>query len=234
MEVDAANAPIPDLDDDAPHPDASGSGGPPQPLPQLPDAIEGLVAQMAIGSRPLVQPRSDDFINEQYIEDNTKLASRHGHLYTVPKRTWHNAHQQERDFNKFNDDVGFVQSVHFGDVFRKRWMILHFSNVEVCQSLYHQLALHCDMLAVGIVQVGDGSQVATALFHRNSATRLNLEGIHVVKWYSPNLKARKNVDDIVMQCILAWLKMQSRAWSYRHHAIIVSCCGCCCCVLRIL
>ena len=145
--------------------------------------------------------------DEQWIQANTKIYSRHGHLYLTPARK-----QGERvpvegadvaanvDFNKFVKEVGFDTS----DVWmnKKRWHLIQFADPGSADAVFTALSLTCDIVGVGVNVDGHCSAIARS----SNYIRPDLSAINVTNHFYPKIRGHVNTDDLMCSLCLAWGK----------------------------
>eukprot|EP00930_Biecheleria_cincta_P070326 TRINITY_DN57968_c0_g1_i1.p1 TRINITY_DN57968_c0_g1~~TRINITY_DN57968_c0_g1_i1.p1 ORF type:complete len:555 (-),score=71.38 TRINITY_DN57968_c0_g1_i1:27-1691(-) len=165
----------------------------------LPDEIMDTVEALAVS--PVVNIPSADTVDTLYIANHTKLYSSVGHLYITPTPTSGTEDGASlADFQKFNETVGFDQSETYN--VKKRWHIIQFSNAQDKDRVYQALSVVGDIVGVGVDANGHCSGVCRA----TSYAIPNFNGIRVYKYFTPKLHGKKNTDELMCQCLLAWGK----------------------------
>ncbi len=135
---------------------------------------------------PLLPPPVPGAITEEYIFLHTKLSTPTGHIYPTPTAANFAGIQVDRTgLELLNVSPGFeVFPAFAGDkVLRKRWLILHFSEVHLSALIFERMLQTCDLVGVGVTAGMCSAVVRRVVLgrtHRTSAgTAGALQHVHL-------------------------------------------------------
>ncbi len=102
-----------------------------------------------------------------------------GHLYTTPQRNSFTKTDTSRAaFNDFNINIGFDEFAGLGQVLRKRWLIIQYSDASQTEVIFMGLCSSCDIVGIGLY---DG--MCSAIVRRSSYVKF--PSANIVKIYTP-------------------------------------------------
>ena len=147
---------------------------------------------------------------QDYIDGNTKLSTKSGHLYVIRgKKAHYQLHADSSALDEFGRVVGFDQYAadDYDSIVRKKWQVVHFLRACDAERMFELLSTLCDVVAVGVA-----GETCSAIYHRTGYSKPKFSGFAIEKFYTPRLSGKANSDDVMFRCIEAW-------WSRHNHVL---------------